>query len=437
MNKLVPLFLLALFFLAPTLRAQTGFYIPGAKTVKDMRKALTNPPKFALLLQYDGNDTAYAVTDLDLLDSAYRIAFDPHNPHLSAIRIEGYGGSDAAATRARVDAVYHYFTRRSHAPFAIRYAINPIHCSCHGDTTEVLRYEVPVDRKYYDCADLPDSRKILNNSIHLDNTVLITFLNNPDECIGSTGGCFLPQKDSTVMGYYSSVHIKKGALHSVKGTRDSCPSHLEFSIEEHLDPHELVDHYFLVPHKKQLILQVGYIVLRSNMARAYDECSEPLPDSIFVRLPITQEQLDGKLRFFVKKYSEKGCEYKSIPTKKMASKVALAVQGAINVTQIDTIFLARRIQSSELDYFFYEVETNIETGSFSALGHHYKAFRVGKTGEYEYKKGFRQLLRIVEGADDPDIDDAQAPTSVKGDKKPAKPSSKRDKRYADDEAIEE
>lgn len=411
-----------------------------------MRKALVNPPNFALLLPISGNDTVYATAQLDLLDSAYRIAFDPHNPNYYVITIEGYGGSDEAQTRARVDAVARYFSARSQsgtffpsaskkAPFPIRYAVNPIHCSCHGDTTELLRYEVPVDRRYYDCAQLPDSRKMLNGNVKLDGSVLITFRNNPDECIGPPTGCYIPSQDSTVMSYYTSVHITKGALYAVAGTRDTCPSGLEFSIEEHLDPKDVVDHYFLVPHRKQLIMQVGYIVLRSNMTRRYQECGQPPVDSIFIRIPVTQEQIDGHLRFFVKKYSEKGCEYKSIPTKKMPSKVALAVQGAINATQIDTIFFGRRIQPNELDYFFYEVETNIEAGSFTAMGHHYKAFREGKNGEYEYRKAFRQLLRIVEGQDDAEIADPSDPSATPPAATGKKPS-KKDRRYATDESID-
>ncbi|MBQ9473889.1 MAG: hypothetical protein IJU81_05725 [Bacteroidales bacterium] len=426
-----PLLLSILLLLSPLpLTAQGSFHIPGAKTVKDMRKALVNPQAFALLLPIEGSDTVYATAQLDLLDSAYRIAFNPANPNYYVITIEGYGGSDEALTKARVDAVARYFSARCHAPFPIRYAINPIHCSCHGDTTEMLRFEVPVDRRYYDCSQLPDSRKLLNGTVKLENSVLISFRNNPEECIGPQGGCYIPAQDSTIMSYYASVHITKGALYSVHGTRDTCPSNLEFSIEEHLDPTDVVEHYFLVPHRKQIIMQVGYIVLRSNMARQYQECSQPLADSIFIRIPVTQEQIDGHLRFFVKKYSEKGCEYKSIPTKKMPSKVALAVQGAINATQIDTIFYARRIQPNELDYFFYEVETNIETGTFTVAGHHYKAFRDGKNGEREYRKAFRQLLRIVESQGDEELADPTGTT--KPDKKPGK----KDRKYASDEAID-
>ena len=64
-----------------SLYAQSGLYVPSAKPIKNMQKALTNPPTFCLLLSYDGIDSAYSVDDLDLLDSAYRIAFDIDNPN--------------------------------------------------------------------------------------------------------------------------------------------------------------------------------------------------------------------------------------------------------------------------------------------------------------------------------------------------------------------
>ena len=41
------------------LRAQSGLYVPAAKPVKDMQKALVNPQAFYLLLSYQGNDSTY------------------------------------------------------------------------------------------------------------------------------------------------------------------------------------------------------------------------------------------------------------------------------------------------------------------------------------------------------------------------------------------
>lgn len=398
--------------------AQTGIYIPSDKPIKNMKVAMTNPDKFCLLVKYNYGDSTYTTADLDLFDSVYNMAFDRNNPKLYSMIIEGYGDSDEELTQKRVDIVYHYFAHRSHAPFPIRYAVNSIKCSCHGDTTELLRYEVPVDKKVYDCAQLPPSRKLLNKTISLEGSVLITFVHNPEDVLGISRGCYVPGQDTTIRGYYASVYMPKGTLYSVSNTMDSCPSDVQFRIEEHLDYKEVLDKYFLVPHKKQIILQVGYVVLHSNLNRGYTECSQELADSIFVRFPITQEQWDNKLRIFGKKYSEKGVAYKALTTKKVPSKISINIQCALNVTQLDTIFLGKRIQPEELDDYFFECETDMEQGSFTVEGKHYKAYRYDRHGEYEIKKPLRALLRIIDEKD-VEIED-----------------QKTDRRYADDEEIE-
>lgn len=424
MRRLLFLFL-AFFVLAGTLSAQTGIYVPQAKPAKNAPKpkkdavpVLQNPDVFSVLVVYSGTDSTYSTADLDWLDSAYRLAFDHDNPKLYSMTIEGFGGNDESLTQSRVDNIYNYFALRCHAPFPIRYATNPIHCSCHGDTIELLRYEVPVDKKVYVTSTLPESRRKLNQTIDLSNSVLVTFRNSPDDCIGMARGCFIPQQDSTIRGYYASVFMKQGALYSVSGTKDSCPD-IQFSIEEHLDYKEIVEHYFLVPHPKQIIIQAGYVVLHSNIQRKPGECSQELTDSIFVRFPVTQEQWDNKIRIYGKKWSEKGVSYKSLTTKKVPSKISINIQTGVNVTMLDTLFLGKRIQPEELKDYFYECSTDMEEGSFTVDGRHWKAYRLDKHGEYEMKKSLRQMLRIVEDA----VEEIEEQTE--------------DRRYAGDEEIEE
>lgn len=408
--------------------AQTAIYVPQTTDTKKKtnthKEQVVSPREsesFCLLVQFSGRDTAYRTADLDIFDSVYNIAFDRDNPHLYTMTIEGYGDADEALTQTRVQDIYKYFAMRSHAQFPIRMAVNPIHCTCHGDTTEVIRYEVPVERKYYNCAELPDSRKTLNGSVQLNNCVLVTFKNNPNECLGAARGCFVPAKDSTIRGYYASVYMPKGALYSVEGTMDTCP-HAEFSIEEHLDYHEIVEHYFLVPHPKQIIVQVGYVVLHSNINRKYGECLDILPDSIFVRFPVTQEQIDNKIRIFGKKYSEKGVSYKALTTKKMPSKVSLSVQCNIDATQLDTLFLGKRIDPSEMSDYFYEVETDVEPSSFTVNGKHYKAYSLDRHGNYVYKKAFKGLLRLTEDNSQEEVKEDVPET---------------DQRYSNDEEIDD
>lgn len=420
MKRFAKIVLIYLCLFSPLMAlAQSGIYIPSAKPIKNMQKAMVHPDLFCLLLQYNGSATTYNTNDLDWLDSAYRVAFDRANPKMYTITIEGYSSSEALS-QDRVDGVYNYFANRCYAPFPIRYAVNPIHCFCHGDTVEYLRYEVPVSRKAYNVSDLPESRRTLNQHINLSNCVLITFRHNPDECLGAARGCIVPSQDTTIRGYYASVFMKQGSLYNVSGTKDSCPSNVTFSIEEHMEYKPIVEDYFLIPHRKQIILQFGYVVLHSSINRQFGECSQQLPDSIYVRFPVTQEQLDNKIRIFGKKYSTRGVEYKALTTKKVPSKVSLSVQAAVNVTQLDTIFLGKRIQPEEIDDYLYECKTDMEDGSVTVDGKHYKAYRLDKHGNYEFKKAFRALLRVVEDEVE-DIEEQQ----------------ETDRRYRDDEEIEE
>lgn len=382
------------FLLSPVL-GQSGLYIPSAKPVKNMQKALTNPPTFQLLLCYQGNDSSYSVNDLDLLDSAYRIAFDIENPNYYTMTVESYGNGDDSLGQRRVDGVVRYFAMRSYAPFPIRMAHNPIRCSCHGDTVETLRFEVPTSTAVYNYSELPEARRLLNKTIPLENSVLVTFKNDPDECVGTARGCFMPSEDSLVRGYYATLFLARGSVYSVAGTKDTCPGGLQISIDDHLDYRQTVERYKLIPHPKQILVQAGYIIVKSNFGRGADECELEQKDSVFVRIPATPEQLASKLKFFAKVKTTRGIEYKALPTRKLPGKGDLVLQAPISVDQFDTIYLGKRIQEKELKDYFYEVDSPTEAAAFAVGKRFFVAYRVDKHGQYELKKALRNLFRIV------------------------------------------
>ena len=382
--------------LSVPLCAQTDFYIHGNGRVKDMRKALQDPECFALLLHFSEGDTSLTLSHLDWLDSAYGYAFNPQSRRMYTMRVEAFS-ADSTVGKGWTDAVVRYFARRSRMPFPVRYAINPVHCACMGDTTEVVRYEVPLTVESYSLRDLPESRRFLNKTVPLNNAVLITFTDNPDACLGAARGCFIPAQDSTIRGYYTELSLKRGALYAVEGTKDSCPENATVTIEEHLDYRGVVERYFLIPHKRHVLVQSGYVVLRPDSLLPVQECRLPLPDSITIQLPATQEQWDNKVRLFAKRYTEKGVEYRSLPTKKVVNKGsgALHIKAAINLTQMDTIFLGKRIKDNELKDYFYEVDSGRDVGAFSYGKRFYMAYRMNNRGEYEMKKPLRKLFRIV------------------------------------------
>ena len=375
--------------------AQSGLYVASDKPVKNIQKALHHAPVFHLLIHYGQGESTYAVSDLDLLDSAYRLAFDIENPMYYTMTIEGYGTGDESLTKQRVDGVYRYFAKRCGAKFPIRTARNKIHCSCNGDTVETLRFEVPVSTAIYDCTELPDARRLLNKSIRLEGCVLVTFKNNPDECVGAARGCFVPKADSIVRGYYASLMLSRGSVYAVDNTKDTCPDNLEITIEDHLDYKTIVEKYSLIPHRKQLLVQAGYIVIKSNWARGIDSCRLAQKDSIYIRIPATAEQVAAKLKFFAKVKGSKGVEYKALPTRRAPGKGELVLMAPINVTQFDTIFLGKRIQDNEVGKYFYPVDGPTEAAAFKIGSNFYVAYRPAKRGGYELKKPLKELFRII------------------------------------------
>ena len=110
-------FLVLLFAAFAAAGQSSGLHIPSEKPIKprDLPKAWTNPEVFCLLLRFDDSDSAYREEDLDLLDSAYSVAFSKDNPRMYTMSIEAYGNSrNADIMRARVESVYRYFTMRGH-----------------------------------------------------------------------------------------------------------------------------------------------------------------------------------------------------------------------------------------------------------------------------------------------------------------------------------
>jgi len=375
--------------------AQTGLYVPSAKPVRNMQKALLNPEVFCLLLQYEAGESSYADEDLDMLDSAYRIAFDVNNPRLYTMTIESFGDSDSAVASKRAESICRYFSMRSHAQFPIRYANNPIHCSCSGDTVEVLRFEVPVSKSVYNCNQLPPDRLLFNKNISLRNTVLVTFRDNPDECVGEARGCYVPFQDSTVYGYYAWMVLSKGSIRTVLNTKDTCHGEMDIKIDDHLNHLELLDHYHLIPHRNQLLAMAGYVVIGGHWPVDADSCTMAQKDSIFLRIPVTQEQMDAKLRFYAKVRTARGMEYKALPTRKVPGKGQLALQASLNISMFDTIYIGKRLQEKELGKYFYEVDSPVEAASFKAAGKYYVASRPDKNGEPQMKKPLRALFRMV------------------------------------------
>ncbi len=87
MNRLLIILFLAL--ATVSMGQESGLHIPTEKPIKpkDLPRAWTNPEVFCLLLHFDEGDSSYREADLDLLDSAYSIAFNRDNPRLYTLSL--------------------------------------------------------------------------------------------------------------------------------------------------------------------------------------------------------------------------------------------------------------------------------------------------------------------------------------------------------------
>ena len=76
------------------------------------------------------------------------------------------------------------------------------------------------------------------------------------------------------------------------------------------------------------------------------------------------------------------------------------LQGALNPSQFDTIFIAKRITEDEVSKYLYPADSPTEQGAVTIVvkgeERYFKPFRVNSKGEYEFKKPFRNMLRIIE-----------------------------------------
>ncbi len=396
---------LSFFFFALLLtqsKAQTGIYIPLAPGARPSLQEMQRPSQFEVLVSFEKGSMRYSLDAIDILDSVYKMSFAKENPHFYRLEITGYDDGDSinaennTLARDRVETVYNYFLARTKTTdYLVRTAYNEFYGSCGGIEKELVRYKVPVDFNYVSLINLKETEKTFGKNIPLSGKVRMKFISDTKACLGDFSNCYIPRQDTIIRSSYSNVMLSKGCLYQKLHTKDSCNSQLTFSIEEHLDHRKIIENYFLVPNPKQLIVQCGYFILRSDHKIKYGECKNALTDSIFLRFPATAEQLENKIKFIGKVYTDKDVQFKALKTKKISSKISPGIQCAINPTQIDTIFIGKRITEEELKDYFYPAKEN-EPGAFRAKGKFYKAFKYDKNGEMILRKEFEKLFRISE-----------------------------------------
>ncbi len=360
------------------------------------------PNRIEAYICFEPSSAYYTETGLNILDSIYSIAFDKDNNKFYKMTIEAYDDAEplnelnASLARDRAVMIFNYFASREESEFIIKRTPSTYTHSCSGEMPYFIKYKMPFDFKWVNLYKKSEE-EMVKDGIDLVGKVRIVIEDDPEGCLGEYYDYYYPSMDSTLNGPCSEVMIPKGALEAITHTKDTIEYSCDITYNEYMTFEALTSNYHLIPHKKQYIVNAGYIVINADHQPDYETCQnkENFLPVVKVRVPIELQQNDARLKFYVKTYDSKGKPvYKGIQTKREKDKETKlqTLTAEINVFQIDTIYLGKKIEEKEMsDYFFPAKEG--EPGAFQAMGGWLKPYKLDKRGSYVIKKAMQPVLR--------------------------------------------
>jgi hypothetical protein len=360
------------------------------------------PEKIEAYICFEPSSAYYTEEGLNILDSIYSIAFAQGNTKFYKMTIEAYDDADplnelnASLARDRAVMIFNYFSSREGTEFIIKRTPSTYTHSCSGEMPYYIKYKMPFDFKWTALYDKTAEERT-KDGINLTGKVRLLIEDDPEGCLGEYFDYYYPSQDSVLSGNHASVTIPKGALESITHTKDTIEYTCNISYKEFLSFEELTNNYHLIPHKKQFLINAGYIVIDAEHQPDYNSCKniENFQPIIKVQIPIELQQNDARLKFYAKVYDNKGkAYYKSIPTKKEKDKETKLQTLIADLTafQLDTIYIGKKVEEKELsDYFFSAKEG--EPGAFPAMGGWLKPYKLNKKGQYIIKKQMQMVLR--------------------------------------------
>ncbi len=360
------------------------------------------PDRIEAYICFEPSSAYYTEAGLNILDSIYSIAFDKKNNKFYKMTIEAYDDAEplnemnASLARDRAVMIFNYFSSREESEFIIKRTPSTYMHSCSGEMPYFIKYKMPFDFKWVNLYKKSDEERV-ENGIDLTGKVHLLIENDPEGCLGEYYDYYYPATDSTLNGSCAMVTIPKGALEAITHTKDTIEYSCDITYKEYMTFEDLTSNYHLIPHKKQYIVNAGYIVIDAAHQPDYASCQnkDNFQAVIKVRVPIELQQNDARLRFYAKTYDTKGrVVYKSIPTKREKDKETKLQTLTADITafQLDTIYLGKKIEEKEMsDYFFPAKEG--EPGAFQAMGGWLKPYKLDKRGAYVIKKAMQPVLR--------------------------------------------
>ncbi len=360
------------------------------------------PNRIEAYICFEPSSAYYTEAGLDILDSIYTIAFDKANNKFYKMTIEAYDDAEplhegnASLARDRAVMIFNYFSSREESEFIIKRTPSTYTHSCSGEMPYFIKYKMPFDFKWVNLYKKSEEERV-QNGIDLAGKVHLLIEEDVEGCLGDYYNYYYPASDTVMNGPCSLVRIPQGALESITHTKDTIEYSCNITYNEYMTFEALTSNYHLVPHKKQYIINAGYIVIDADHKPDYESCvnKENFQNVISVRVPIELQQNEARLKFYAKTYDAKGKPvYKSIPTKREKDKETKlqTLTTEINAFQLDTIYIGKKIEEKEMsDYFFPAKEG--EPGAFQAMGGWLKPYKLDKRGAYVIKKQMQLVLR--------------------------------------------
>ncbi len=361
------------------------------------------PEKFEAFVCFSKGQSTYTEESLDILDSVYKIAFDKGNNKFYKITIIGYDDaedlkeSNTNLARERAITIFNYFAGREGTEYIIRRTPSKSFHSCDGETEYIIKYKMPFDFKWENLNQKPQSERSLYG-VDLTSKAYILIENNPEECLGKFNDYYYPSQDTTLVSKsLSMLKMPKGALESLTHTKEELNDVMTLQFEEKLSFEEVTKNYNLVPHRRQYIISSGYFVVKSNHQPSYETCKlkDKFSQNITIRLPLEEQQIQARLRFYARTYNPNGTwDYKAVTTSKERDRETKmeAITGSFSAFQLDTIYVGKKIDEKEMRDYFYPAKEG-EPGAFQAMGGWLKPYKLDKRGSIVMKKQMQLILR--------------------------------------------
>lgn len=357
-------------------------------------------------ISFDKGNAYYTKGGLNTLDSIYMMTFANKNNRFYKMTIIGYDDGEAISeensslARDRAVVIFKYFSSREETEYIIKRTPSTYNQMCIGDVNYYIKYKMPFDFKWVNLCNLAQEEKTENN-ISLVGKAHIIIEDDPEDCLGEYFDYDWPASDTVLQGNYAIVKIPQGTLDYIHHTKDTIAYKCPIGYKEVMSFEQLTSDYSLIPHKKQFILNAGYIVVSPERKPDYSSCvnRDNIPANIQIDVPIETQQQAAGLKFYGKTYKPNGeVVYKAISTKKIKDKETKeqTLECFITPFQFDTIFLGKKIEEKQMSDYFYPAREG-EPGSFQAMGGWLKPFKLDKRGEYVIKEAMQALLRKPNG----------------------------------------